>query len=168
MRQVGDTPGRLSSASRQVFHFRCCAYALLTHRPDLGGLHGYVEGEYVRTVSKITYQLPNLIDVLRMVPQVLKAPGDIASLCAHGLETLAGTCQGRSTVLYVTQDLLSTRGKARSAFGCPPDRGGKLNGVCGKLVYGGCMLGNIRRLALDQCACLFGQLTVPLPHERAQ
>jgi hypothetical protein len=168
MRQVGDTPGRLGGASGQVFHFRCCAYAPLAQRPGFGGLHGHVEGEYVRTVSKITYQLSNLIDVLRMVPQVLKASGDIVSLRAHALETLASPCEGRSTVLYVTQDLLSHGGKAQSAFGRPPDRGSKLNGVCGKLVYGGCTLGNMSRLALDQCACLCEQLTVALPHERPQ
>jgi hypothetical protein len=168
MRQVGDTPGRLSGASGQVFHFRCCACARLAHRPGFGCLHGHVEGEDVRTVSKIAYELPNLIDVLRMAPQVLKAPGDIASLCAYVLETLASTCQGRRTVLYMTQDLLSHRGKTHSAFGGPPDRGGKLNGVCGKLVYGGCTLGNMRRLAVDHGACLFEYLMVSLPHERPQ
>jgi hypothetical protein len=168
MRQVGDTPGRLRSASGQVFHFRGGTDAPLAQRPDFGGMHGHVEGKDIRTVSKITYELPNLIDVLRMVPEVLKAPGDIASLCVQVLETLEGACQGRRTMLYVTQDLLSHRGKAHSAFGRPPDRGGKLNGVCGQLVYGGCTLGNIRRLALDQGACLFEHLMVSLPHERPQ
>jgi hypothetical protein len=104
----------------------------------------------MRTVSKLTDQLPNLLDFLRVFLQVLEAPGDIPSLCAHVLEALAGTCQGRGTVLYVPQHLLSHRSKAPSALGRPPDRGGKRNRVCGKLVYRGCTLSNVRRLVLDQ------------------
>jgi hypothetical protein len=99
---------------------------------------------------------------------VLEAPGDIPSLSARVLDALAGTFHCHDALLYVHQDLLSHRGRVHSALGRLSDRGGKLDRVCGKLIYSRCALGDMRSLELDQRADLFEHLAVPLLHKRAK